>query len=231
MSTAEYVKDESEHDMPGDQSQPDPQSLLDAQSDPACPGLESEASRLQGQCFIPASQRPDGTWRKARRVKDGYVPQKEMPLYESKGKQWAKNRPDYPVGLAPGDVATMKARQQTDDVGIPGLTLPTKQGGMSKSQKKKAAAAKKKAAAADSDITKDLENVHISNTGGKQPSASDPTKRLRNLKKKLRDIEKLEKQIASELKNPEPEQLEKVKKKDEVIQQIDDLEDELGDSH
>ncbi|XP_069191735.1 partner of Y14 and mago-like [Procambarus clarkii] len=68
--------------------------------------------------------------------------------------------------------------------------------------------------------------------GGKQPSASDPTKRLRNLKKKLRDIEKLEKQIASgELKNPEPEQLEKVKKKDEVIQQIDDLEDELGKSN
>lgn len=59
--------------------------------------------------------------------------------------------------------------------------------------------------------------------------ATDPAKRLRNLKKKLRDIEKLERQIANgEIKNPEPEQLEKVKKKEEVAQQIDDLEEEMG---
>lgn len=63
----------------------------------------------------------------------------------------------------------------------------------------------------------------------KQSAPTDPAKRLRNLKKKLRDIEKLERQIASgELKNPERDQLEKVKRKDDVVQQIEELEEEIG---
>ena len=51
------------------------------------------------------------------------------------------------------------------------------------------------------------------------------SKKLRNLKKKLLDIEALEAKLSSgEIENPEPEQLEKVARKTEVMKEINALE-------
>ena len=57
----------------------------------------------------------------------------------------------------------------------------------------------------------------------------DPAKKLRNLRKKLRDIETLEKKLADgDLKNPEPEQLEKLARKIVMLKEISDLEGALA---
>lgn len=53
-----------------------------------------------GDLYIPASKRPDGSMRKPVRVKEGYIPQEEVPAYENQGVQWLKSKPSLPPGLS-----------------------------------------------------------------------------------------------------------------------------------
>jgi len=60
---------------------------------------------------------------------------------------------------------------------------------------------------------------------GIQPTAADPSKKLKNLKKKLREIDALREKIESgSLTDPDKDQLEKVSRRDQVAQEIEDLE-------
>lgn len=66
-------------------------------------------------------------------------------------------------------------------------------------------------------------------TVSKEPAtATDPAKRLKNLKKKLKDIEALEIKVKKgELKNPDKDQQEKIKRKKDVAKEIQELENTM----
>lgn len=59
----------------------------------------------------------------------------------------------------------------------------------------------------------------------KPAETTEPEKKLKNLKKRLREIETLEEKINSgTLAKPEPEQLTKIKRKNDLLLQIHELE-------
>jgi hypothetical protein len=54
--------------------------------------MEGYVVTENGEKFLPGSRRPDGTIRKERRIRAGYVPQDEQPVYQSVGVMVSRQR-------------------------------------------------------------------------------------------------------------------------------------------
>lgn len=164
-------------------------------------------------------------------MKDGYVPQEEVPVYENKYVKFFKSKPDLPPGMNPSEAAQPKQQQQQK---IPGCG-DSEAASLSKSAKRnmKRKEKRKQQQQQDGDgdaevdsLTDGVENVSVSESGDAlnktagpvsvsspddSSAAAEKAKKIKNLKKKLRQVEELQQKVDSgEIKEPTKDQLEKL---------------------
>ncbi|OEL21310.1 hypothetical protein BAE44_0017671 [Dichanthelium oligosanthes] len=163
----------------------------------------------EGERIIAPTRRPDGTLRKAIRIRAGYVPQEEVAIYQSKGAQMRKSGPDVPPGYDPALAADAKPktkaakrnerrkekRQQASSTNDKGKSLDIEEADAGETNKVLSSKTDKQRDSVES-VTKQIRGIAISESpatpskganDNSQPESSAPDidKKIRALKKKV----------------------------------------------
>ncbi|KAJ3216856.1 Serine/threonine-protein kinase wnk8 [Dinochytrium kinnereticum] len=157
---------------------------------------------------IPASRRPDGTLRKEIKIRAGYVPLEEVEKYSNARIEASK----VPVGYVPG----LGVKTPEPSAGGEGMSKSAK-----KNAKRKANKAKEEGSVEAPKSKEEAVSAAVPTPSESGGGLADTEKKLKGLRKKLRQIEDLEAKDASTLL---PEQKEKVTKKAEILDEIQELE-------
>ncbi|KAF8820519.1 mago binding protein [Cardiosporidium cionae] len=158
-----------------------------------------------GERVIKGSRRKDGSYRKDIRVKPGYIPAEEKASFKTRQQVY---RETYSVHAQP----TYTLCEDSED------EIPKQKAKKTRKKKKKA----NNAPEADiADLIVESSALKISDKSEtKMPVAElDAIKKLRNLRKKMKEINDLEEKISTGLK-PSEEQLQKINRKFRIEAEI-----------